>query len=539
MRQDEQQQTNTAGMTVDPPRAGRREWLGLAVIALPCLLYAMDLTVLFLAIPAITRDLQPSSAELLWITDIYGFLLAGSLITMGRLGDRVGRRRLLLIGAGAFGAISVLAAFSTSPGMLIASRALLGIAGATLAPSTLSLISNMFQDPGQRKIAIGVWVTSFSLGSAIGPVVGGAFLAFFWWGSVFLLAVPVMGLLLVLGPRMLPEFRDPDPGRFDVLSAALSLVAVLAVVFGVKHAVVDGLGSVAVTAIVAGVLVGVVFARRQQTLEDPLIDVRLFRVPAFSVSVAANTLSIFLVGGAFLFIAQYMQLVLAMTPLQAGLWTLPSASAFIVGSMLAPLLVHRVSPARVVSAGLTLAAAGLALLTQIEGASGLTLVVIGSIATDLGVAIVVVLSTDLIVGSVAPEHAGAAAGISETGTELGGALGVALLGSLGTAIYRSDIAGAVPADVPAHAAAAARDTLGGALAAADQLPAGLLDTATAAFTHGLQLAAGASAMLALATAVLTAALLREPATPPADRDEPADVCAERILGPGQLVVQEV
>src|SRR4029450_13442427 len=220
-------QTTTPN-TAQPRRATRREWIGLAVIALPCLLYAMDLTVLTLAVPSLSADLRPSSTELLWIVDIYGFLVAGFLITMGTLGDRIGRRRLLLIGAGAFGVASVLAAFSTSVEMLIVSRALLGVAAATLAPSTLSLIRNMFLDPGQRSFAIGVWATSFSVGAAIGPLLGGVLLEFFWWGSVFLLAVPVMALLLLLGPRLLPEFRDPDAGRLDLLSAGLSIVAVLA-----------------------------------------------------------------------------------------------------------------------------------------------------------------------------------------------------------------------------------------------------------------------------------------------------------------------
>ena len=205
------------------PNAGRREWIGLAVIALPCLLYSMDLTVLNLAVPHISAALRPSSAEQLWIIDIYGFLIAGSLITMGTLGDRIGRRRLLLIGAAAFGVASVAAAFSTTPAMLIATRALLGIAGATLAPSTLSLIRNMFLDPHQRTIAIGVWVTSYSLGGAIGPLLGGVLLQYFWWGSVFLIGVPVMLLLLVLGPVLLPEFRDPQAGRLDLFSAGLSL----------------------------------------------------------------------------------------------------------------------------------------------------------------------------------------------------------------------------------------------------------------------------------------------------------------------------
>src|SRR5215218_10833089 len=223
------------------PRAGRREWIGLAVIALPCLLYSMDLEVLYLAVPSLTADLEPSSSQLLWITDIYGFLLAGSLITMGALGDRIGRRRLLLIGATAFGSASVLAACSRSAEMLIISRALLGVAGAALAPSTLALISNMFLDPRQRAFAIGVWATSFSAGAAIGPLAGGVLLEFFWWGSVFLLAVPVMALLLVLGPVLLPESRDTEADRVDLLSAALSLISVLTVIYGLKQIAQEGM----------------------------------------------------------------------------------------------------------------------------------------------------------------------------------------------------------------------------------------------------------------------------------------------------------
>src|SRR6266568_8868544 len=253
-------------------KATRREWVGLAVIALPCVLYAMDLTVLNLAVPHLSADLKPTSAQLLWILDIYGFLVAGSLITMGTLGDRIGRRRLLLSGAAAFGVASLLAALSTSAGMLIAARALLGVAGATVAPSTLSLIRNMFLDPRQRTVAISVWITSFSVGGAIGPLAGGLLLQWFWWGSVFLLAGPVMALLLVLGPLLLPEFRDPRAGRLDLPSAALSVAAVLAVIYGLKQLAQDGLGWPPVLAILAGLVVGAVFVRRQHRLADPLLD---------------------------------------------------------------------------------------------------------------------------------------------------------------------------------------------------------------------------------------------------------------------------
>ena len=313
-------QTGRAADTAGPV-AGRREWIGLAVIALPSMLYSMDLTVLYLAVPSLTRDLQPSASQLLWITDIYGFLIAGLLITMGTLGDRIGRRRLLMIGAAGFGAASVLAAFSTSAEMLIAARALLGVAAATLAPSTLSLIRNMFHDPRQRTVAIGLWVTSYSAGAAIGPLIGGLLLARFWWGSVFLISVPVMVLLLAVGPRLLPESRDPNPGRFDLSSAALSLLSVLAVIYGVKRIAEGDAGAVPALSIALGLLVGTAFLRRQGKLADPMIDLRLFRAPAFSVAVGANALALFTVYGMDLFIAQYLQLVLGMSPFEAGLWT--------------------------------------------------------------------------------------------------------------------------------------------------------------------------------------------------------------------------
>jgi DHA2 family multidrug resistance protein-like MFS transporter len=515
-----------SSMTTMTARAGRREWVGLAVLALPCLLYAMDLTVLNLAVPHLTADLQPSSTQLLWIVDIYGFLVAGSLVTMGTLGDRIGRRRLLLTGAAVFGAASVLAAWSTSAEMLIAARALLGVAGATVAPSTLSLIRNMFLDPRQRTVAISVWITSFSVGGAIGPLAGGVLLEWFWWGSVFLLAVPVMALLLVLGPLLLPEFRDPRAGRLDLVSAALSVVAVLAVIWGLKQLAQDGLGWPPALSVLVGLVVGVVFVRRQQGLADPLLDLRLFRVPAFSAALTTNLLSFFVGFGALLFIAQYLQLVLGLSPLAAGMWMLPSSGGFILGSMLTPVLVRRVRPAVVMAAGMVLAAVGLGLFTQLESAAGLAVLVTGSVVFSLALAPVDTLATDLAVGAAPPERAGAASALAETGAEFGGALGIAILGVLGTAVYRGQMTDALPAGIPPQAAAAARDTLGGAVAAAGQLPdqAGqaLLLAARQAFTQGLHLAFTISAAAAIGVAILAAILLGHlrPSSEPQARLDP-------------------
>ena len=492
------------------PKAGRREWLGLAVIALPCLLYSMDLTVLNLAVPHLSADLEPSSAQLLWIVDIYGFLLAGLLITMGTLGDRIGRRRLLLIGAAAFGAASVLAAFSRSAEMLIATRALLGVAGATLAPSTLSLIRNMFFDARQRTIAVGVWITSFSVGAAIGPLLGGVLLEFFWWGSVFLLAVPVMALLLVLGPVLLPEFRDPDAGRLDLASAALSLAAVLAVIYGLKQFAQDGLGWSPALAAVAGVAIGVAFVHRQRRLAYPLIDLRLFRAPAFSVSVGAIYAAVFVVAGTFLFLAQYLQLVRGESPLAAGLWLLPATGGMVVGSIAAPAVVRRVPASFALAAGLVVAALGAAVLTQIDGRSGLGVLTVGSLLIGVGAGSIGTLATDAVVAAAPPERAGAASAISETGAEIGGALGIAVLGSIGAAVYRNAIA--IPQRVPPEDVDVARDTLGGAVETGKDLPASteadLLDAASAAFIDGLQVAAGLTAALVAAIAVAAAILLR-------------------------------
>jgi DHA2 family multidrug resistance protein-like MFS transporter len=470
-------------------RAGQREWIGLAVLMLPTLLIAMDLTVLHLAVPAFTADLQPTSSQLLWITDIYGFMIAGSLITMGTLGDRIGRRKLLLMGGVAFALASVLAAFSTTAEMLIFARAVLGIAGATLMPSTMSLIRNMFLDPRQRTVAIGVWVSGFSVGGAVGPLVGGTLLEYFSWGSVFLIAVPVMVILLVAGSLLLPEYRDPSPGRFDLPSAGMSLASVLLVIFGLKQFAEYGLSQLAIASVIAGVVIGVAFIQRQRFLTDPLIDLRLFSRPSFTAALATYTFGIFAAFGSFLFVAQYLQLVLGLSPLQAGLWAAPGSVASVIGSNLAPRIVRRVRPAYVVSTGLLLAAVGLGLITQ-TGMDSLPLIVIGNTLMSLGFGITFALTVDLVVASAPPERAGAASAIAETGAEFGGALGLALLGSLGMAVYRSQLVGSVPTGFNAETLEAARETLGAAIIAAAELPhqlgEALVNAAQRAFVSGLQ-----------------------------------------------------
>lgn len=514
-----------------PRKATRRDWIGLAVLALPCMLYSMDLTVLNLAVPALSAALAPTAAQLLWIVDIYGFLVAGALITMGTLGDRIGRRRLLLVGAAAFGFASVLAAFSVSAEMLIATRALLGVAGATIAPSTLSLIRNMFHDPRERTVAVGVWVTSFSVGGAIGPLVGGVLLQHFWWGSVFLAAVPVMGMILVLGPLLLPEFRDPAAGRLDPFSAGLSLASVLAVIYGLKRIAERGPGWLAVGCIAAGVAIGAGFVVRQRRLAHPLVDLTLFRIPAFRASLATYMLATFAVFGTYVFVGQFLQLVVGLSPLAAGLWTLPFTAGFVAGSLATPLVVRRFRPASVMAAGLTVSAVGFVLLAQVDGPSGLAALVAGTIVFSLALAPVFTLANDTVIGTAPPERAGSASAVSEASAELGGALGIAILGSIGAALYRTAMMDAVPPGVPPEAADAARGTLGGALAASSLLPEefgeALLGTAREAFTQGLRLTALVAAATVIFTALLAALVLRR-GTPPGleGEREPAPAPAE-------------
>jgi DHA2 family multidrug resistance protein-like MFS transporter len=522
-----------------PAKATRKEWIGLSVLALAALMYVMDLTVLHLAVPAMSADLQPTSSQLLWIIDIYGFFVAGSLITMGTLGDRVGRRRLLLIGAAAFGVTSIAAAYSTSAEMLIVSRAALGLAGATLAPATLSLIFHMFEDPRERSIAVGVWIGAFSAGSAIGPVLGGIMLEFFWWGSVFLLALPVMVALLILGPRVLPEYRDPDAGRLDLLSAAMAITAMLAIIYGLKQLAVDGIEPVAIGSLVLGVTVGAIWVRRQRRLADPMIDLALFRHRTFNAALGINFLAIFVAIGYFLFVAQYLQLVAGLSPLQAGLWSLPSAIAFIAGSQAAPRLVQRIRPVYLISAGLAIAAVGLGVLTGVSANGDLGPVIAASVIISLGLAPVFGLTTEMIVGSAPPEKAGAASGISETGAELGGALGIALLGSIGIAIYRDFLGANLPPSVPASAAAEARDTLGAAVAAAADLPDEIGSTVLAlsreAFVQGMALSAGIAAIVAAILALAALVTLRSARIGQTDDGSPADVSLEHYaeLEPGR------
>ncbi|MCX4686326.1 MFS transporter [Kitasatospora purpeofusca] len=516
-------------MTATTGRAGRREWIGLAVLLLPTLVLTMDMGVLFFAVPYISTTLAPSGTEQLWIMDMYSFLLAGLLITMGALGDRIGRRRLLMIGATGFIGASLLAAYADGAGQLIAARAVLGIAGATVMPSTLALIRNMFHDPKQRQIALGAWGGILTTGATLGPVAGGLLLDHFWWGSVFLLAVPVMALVLLAAPALLPEYRSPRRGGFDLLGAVLSMSAVLPLVYGVKTLAVDGWDPVAALAVPVGLLLAGAFYWRQRTAADPLLDLALFRIRTFSGAITVNSVAMFAMMGFTLFTSQYLQLVKGMSPLTASLWSLVPSVGVGAAVGLGAALAGKVRPAVMMAGGFLIGATGFATMTLVGPDSPLALILTAAGVLAAGTVGTMTLTAEMVVSAAPVERAGAASATSETAVELGSSLGIALLGAAGAAVYRSGMDGALPAGLDGEAARTAQDTLGGAVTVAAQLPGrlgtDLLVTARAAFTDGLHIAAVVGLVLAIGASLLAYRLMRHlPAAAPAAKSpEPATV----------------
>ncbi|MFF2850354.1 MFS transporter [Streptomyces sp. NPDC058001] len=506
-------------------RAGRREWTALVVLMLPLMLVSMDVSVLYFAVPAISADLAPSGTQQLWIFDIYAFVLAGLLMTMGSLGDRIGRRRLLLIGAVAFGAASVCAAYANSAEMLIAARAVLGIGGATLMPSTMALVRNMFWDAGQRAKAIGIWSAVMTGGVALGSVLSGVLVEHFWWGSVFLVNLPAMVLLLVLTPLLIPEFKNPEPGRFDLLSVPLSMAAVLPVVYGLKEISSEGFRVPYLVSLVVGLGFAALFLHRQRTIASPLIPMALFRGRGFGPAVSLNLIAAFAMLGSAYFTTQYLQSVLGKSAMEAALWALLPSVLIGPAAPVATVLVQRgVARSRVVAGGFVLAAGGYGLLTA-AGTESMWLVLAGAGVLAAGIITVMSQMTDLALGAAPPHRAGAAASLLETGQEFGGALGMAVLGSIGTAVYRHEVTDKAPPGLPAEA----HETLAGALAVARHLPAHtaetLTTTARTAFTDGMNTASLAAALILLLTAALAHRTKQTPnglelSNPPVSEDGP-------------------
>lgn len=508
----------------EAPKAGARQWWGLAVLVTPSTLLFMMLTILFLAAPNMAADLNPSSTQLLWILDIYGFVMAGFLVAMGVLGDRVGKRRLMVIGAALFAAVSVAAALTTSPELMIAWRALLGLAAAMMIPATLGLIFVLFTDAKQRSVAIGVWAGGISAGVALGPLLAGLLLEGFGWQATFLVAVPIMVLVVIGAPLLLPEHRDPGT-RIDLLSALLLVGGLLAIVYGVKRFAAQEPAGPSIGLLVAGVLIGLWFVTRQLRAERPLLDVRLFANRTVSGALAVFLLSATALGGVYSLFTQYLQHVQDLSPLQAGFSILPAAAILIVVATTAPVLARRFRPGNVIAVGLLTQVVGYVLFAQLDATTGLVVVVASFAITYPGVAPSMALTTDMVVSAVPPEKAGGASGLATTANDLGISLGVAVIGSIGLAAYRSRVEATLPEGLSPEAAAAASDSVDGAMLSANQahgpLGSQLITAAQEAFTSGLNTAAIVSAAVAALAAVIAATGLRhlrptgQPASEPA------------------------
>ncbi|CRK59447.1 major facilitator superfamily MFS_1 [Alloactinosynnema sp. L-07] len=499
-------------MSDAPAKAGPREWAGMAVLCVVTLLVAIDMFVLLLALPNLTADLGATGIEQLWITDIYGFMVGGFLITMGTLGDRIGRRKLLLIGAVVFGVASAVGAFSTSPEMLIAIRAILGIAGATLGPSTLSLITTLFKDPKQMGAAIGIWAATFSAGAIVGPLLGGIMLNHFWWGSVFLLGVPPMVILLATGPFLLPEAKNPNAGRIDPLSIALSLLGILPFIYGIKEIARDGwtVGPIAISLV--GLVFGVLFIRRQKALESPLLDLDLFRSRTFSLGLLGLLMFSILGGATLLFMTQFFQSVAGLSSFQAGLSLIPGMVAAMISVMVSPQLGQKIRPAVLMSGGMAISIVGILMFAFTDAADGPAGLIIGFALMSFGGGPLMALGMNLILAAAPPEKMGAASALPQISNELGAALGVATLGAVGVAVYRSDLGESMPAGVSAETSAQATESVAGANVAATSLPEQIGDAlsrvAHEAFAGGMHTMAILGAVVFSAIAVIIYATMR-------------------------------
>jgi DHA2 family multidrug resistance protein-like MFS transporter len=501
------------------PRAPWRDWVALALLMFPVLLVAVDNTALTFALPAIATSLDASGVELLWIVDAYPLVLAGLLVAMGSLGDRIGRRRLLFVGSAGFAAVSAATAFAPSPEWLIAGRAGLGLFGAMLMPSTLSLIRNIFPEPNRRRLAVAIWAAGFSGGAALGPIAGGWLVEHFWWGAVLMVAVPIILPLLLLGPALIPESRDPKPGRVDVPSIVLSLLVMVPVVYGIKTLATHGPAPEAFASIGAGLFMGYLFIRRQRNLARghstaPMLDVSLFSNPVFSTAIIANVLALFSYNGFILFLAQHLQLLEGQSPSASGVAMVPALIATVVAGLLVVPLVRKVRPGFVVAGGLLLSAAGYFLVAFGDHSHGPSLLLAALMVLCLGVGAAETISNDLILGAAPADKAGAAAAISETGYEVGSLLGTAILGSILTASYQGNLR--LPAGVselaPAAATSQAGETLAGAVELARTLPAPLAEAVTAAartaFDSGVHVTASIALVLMTGACVLAAVVLR-------------------------------
>ncbi|WP_232667109.1 MFS transporter [Pseudonocardia sp. TRM90224] len=477
---------------------GTRAWWALALLTVPCVVVVMDLTVLFLAMPSIVPDIGASASAALWITDVYGFLIAASLLTMGSLADRIGRRRALVIGASAFGVASAIAALAPDATVLILARALQGVAGAAVVPSAMALAFTLFSDEHRRARAMAVLMGSFAAGGALGPVLGGLLLVSFHWSAVFWLNVPLMALVVIAGPRLLPTVPGDPTARTDLVSVGLSITGILALVYGAKHGSLEGVDAIALTGLAVGAAGLTLFVLRQRRIAAPALDLTLFRAGGFGLGLTTNVVTSFVMFGVSMLLALYIQLGLGLTPLLAAVVTLPGMLALVATTTLVPRLVRTVPQHTLVGTGLLLVGAGLLALSAMPGMGGLWGVVVANVVISIGVAPTTVLVTQIVIGAAPAHAAGTASGAAQAANELGGALGIALLGALAAAVYRL---GVPPGDgLP--------DTYAGLIGSPGARPAELLTMAHTAFVDGVSLALLAAAGVIAVMGVVVIVRLR-------------------------------
>lgn len=491
--------------------AADRRWHVLAVVCGALFVVVVDATVLHVAAPSISEDLRPSAVQLLWIIDVYSLVVAPLLVFFAKLGDRVGRPRVMLAGLAVFAAASLVAAFAPTALALIAGRALMGVGGAMIMPQTMSIVRDVFPDRRERTTAVGIWVAVSSAGAAVGPIIGGFLVEHLWWGSVFLINLPVLAVIAIATIRWVPESRAASPAPLDPVSVALVTAGVLGFAFGGKHGARYGFGDpVALVTFLGGIVLLVAFVRRQLREPVPLLDVRLFGQRAFAVAVACIVLAMVALIGLDFFFAQYLQLVLGLEPLAASVRLIPLAAATVVGGLIAAPILARAGTRVTIAGGLLVSGLSLVPLLSL-GLRDEPLVLSSSFfALGLGIQVAAVAANDVIVSAVTPDRAGDAAAIEETAYELGGGLGVAILGSLLVAIY-SDALRAVPG-VPAAGMAGAREGLSEAKEVAVTLPeaaaSALTEAARLAFVDGLHVTIAVSAGLMLVATAVAAAVLR-------------------------------
>ncbi|MBK3603083.1 MFS transporter [Streptomyces sp. MBT54] len=529
--------TTTAGVRLRKAADDANRWVVLVVLCLSLLVVALDATVLHVAVPSLTEDLRPSGTALLWIVDAYPLVCASLLILFGTLGDRIGRRRVLLIGYALFGLASLLAATADTSGVLIAARALLGVGGAMIMPATLSILRQVFPDRRERALAIGVWTAVAAVGAATGPVVGGFLVEHFWWGSVFLINIPLMAVILPLGRWLLPESRGGDDGPWDVLGALMAAAGVLGVVLGVKR-LGGGAGlldPVALGPLAFGLALLILFVRRQKRRRHPLIDVAMFARPAFSTAVGCIVLAMLALVGLQLIAVQYLQLVLGLTPLETGLRLLPLTFAAMAAGATGSYTLRRFGPRRMVGWGFVLTASSVLVLTAMGQHDRPALLTVAFVLLGFGLQTTLFGAYESMLSDAPPERAGGAAAIGETSYQLGAGLGIALLGSVMNAAYAPGLASLGDQGVPARAGAEASHSLGEAYQVAAQLggPMGdlLRSTARHAFIDGLHITLFVSAGLLLLGALAALRLPEVMDCPPkepcrrsaAEPAEPADV----------------